>query len=242
MPRWLRSLVTGACFAWFTVGSGLISRVLLPITNLLGIPPRKVLFRCYRSFLGVLRVTGLARYTRPESLPELPDGAFVVVANHPTLIDVLFILGTIPDVCCCVNPRLFRSFFVGPLLRHGGHVPPELDAIVGRLKDGVPMLIFPEGTRSPRHGLNRFKRGAVTAALDAGGVPIVPVFLTCEPPTLMKGQKWWEVPQRRFHLTLEFLPVIHPTEQGGTAREITRELKDRYVELVAEAKERSEAA
>ncbi len=260
MPRWFRSIATGLCFATFSVGTSFISWVILPVTGLrlIGKSPldktrghQRVLLHCYYAFCQVMWFAGIRhRFRRPPLPAELPDGPFVLIANHPTLVDVLHILATVPGVTCLVHRRHFRSWIIGPLLRRGGHIEgpdPEagvegtsvLDAIVGRLEQGLPVLVFPEGTRSPAWGLRRFKRGAVEAAVRAE-VPVIPLFIGCDPPTLLKGQPWYVVPSRRWDLTLEFLPVMNPVAMGGDSRSITAELKARYDQLVADAKERSQ--
>ena len=63
-----------------------------------------------------------------------------------------------------------------------------------RLRDGMPVLIFPEGTRSPEGGLRAFKRGAFEIAYRAG-VPIVPLFIRCQPPVLSKEAPWYRAPR-----------------------------------------------
>ena len=56
--------------------------------------------------------------------------------------------------------------------------------------------MFPEGTRSPPQGLWPFRRGAAHVALRSG-VDLELVTIRCDPPALMKGQPWWDVPDRR---------------------------------------------
>jgi 1-acyl-sn-glycerol-3-phosphate acyltransferase len=43
------------------------------------------------------------------------------------------------------------------------------------------------------------QRGAAHIALTADS-EILPVTITCDPPTLFKGNPWYRVPARRFHL------------------------------------------
>ena len=76
-------------------------------------------------------------------------------------------------------------------------------------KAGRSLIVFPEGTRSPAYGLRTFKRGAAQIALRTG-VPIVLVVITCDPPTLMKGQPWYKIPERplRFKLHFHLLPKL----------------------------------
>ena len=51
-----------------------------------------------------------------------------------------------------------------------------LDGVVQKLRDGLSVLILPEGTRMPTPRVGRFKKGAFHIALQAG-VPIVPIVL-----------------------------------------------------------------
>ena len=96
------------------------------------------------------------------------------------------------------------------------------------------MILFPEGSRSPRGGLGPFKRGAAYVAL-ASGVPITPVVIGCDPPALMKGQAWYALPNRKliFSLTVgeplhagDLLSGRHP--RAIAARRITAELRSHF--------------
>ncbi len=139
------------------------------------------------------------------------DGAAVLVANHPTLLDVTAILARIPHACCVVKSSLIASPLVGRLLRACGHVAAGdgslmggvgvLDAVCARLQEGFPVLVFPEGTRSPLGGMHRFRRGAFEIAKRAGA-PVVPLFLRCDPPALGKGTPVWQHPRRCPTLTV----------------------------------------
>ena len=250
-PRWYRVLATGGCFAAFFLGAGLFSWLYVPVlaVRTRGLPPpdairlaQRALLPVYRAFAWILVTSGVCTWRRPPLPPDLPSGPYVLVANHPSLLDVMVILATVPNICCLVKRSWFSNPLVGPLLRRGGHLPgpdPDggtegpsiLEGIVERLGEGIPVLVFPEGSRSPAGSLRRFKRGAVEAALQAG-VPLLPVFVGCDPPTLLRGQSWYDVPERPFDLTLDFLPVMDPRSEGEDSRLITRRLAASYAERV----------
>jgi 1-acyl-sn-glycerol-3-phosphate acyltransferase len=59
--------------------------------------------------------------------------------------------------------------------------------------------VFPEGTRTVPGKPLCLQRGAAHIALAADS-EILPVTITCDPPTLSKGSPWYRVPFRRFHL------------------------------------------
>ncbi len=170
----------------------------------------------YPSFLFWMKLAGLIAYERP-ALPEfLPaDGAYVLVSNHPTLIDVVFLLGWVPRLSTTVKEAWLRSVLFGPLLRAADYVPgpgmkgdeggtPALDRMVAKLEQGQPLVVFPEGTRSPSFGLRRFHRGAFEAALRAG-VPILPVHIDARPPGLNKERF---VPEEPIRFEFTWLGVL----------------------------------
>ena len=196
------------CLAWFVV-----PYVYFKERDVLSRRRRmqRVVAASWRWFLRQLERFTLyrARYRGEVTI----EGAFVVVANHPSLLDVTAIIARMPHVCCVVKSGLVKSPLVGRLLRSCGHVAAGdgslmsgvgvLDAVRERLQEGFPVLIFPEGTRSPLGGLHRLRRGAFEVAKRAN-VPVVPVFLRCDPPALGKGTPVWRHPRRCPTLTVHF--------------------------------------
>ena len=59
----------------------------------------------------------------------------------------------------------------------------------------MPIIIFPEGTRSRPGEQLRMQRGFANIA-TLTGAEIQMVIITCTPPSLMKGQPWWSIPER----------------------------------------------
>lgn len=252
MIRPLRALLTGSAFLAIALGSAVGGWIVLPLWLLLS--PRaqhaerrqRLAAAAYRLFLGYLRVCRLVQFTPPPLPPALPPGPCVIVANHPSLLDVVVILVTMPWVRCMVNPAWIGHPLMARLIRAGGHFPgparradaslgdePQLPALLdAQLAERAAVLIFPEGTRSPEGGLRRFRKGAAEAALRAG-VPLVPLRVRCEPSTLRKGQPWYDVPDRIIALSLEFLPPLDPADYPDAAA-MTRALRARYEPSPAE--------
>jgi 1-acyl-sn-glycerol-3-phosphate acyltransferase len=150
-------------------------------------------------------------------------------------VDVTAIGATVPDAVIIAKSSMFRNLFVGRVLGYCDHVEVAhegpfsgaavVDEAVARLESGVPVLIFPEGTRSPPHALGRFRAGAFVMAARAG-VPVVPLLVTCEPPTLMRGQPWHEIPERPPVMTIRQLPIVEV--RGRDPGAIARELEETY--------------
>lgn len=219
----LRVVATASGFVSFFTGSALLSLVFLP---LLGLAVRdrvrrarivhrltRAAFRLFHAWLSLTRGFVL----RPAAVEgRLPDGAAVVVANHPTLVDITALTATFGGFCTLVKPSLFRSPVLGRILRDSLHVEGRageadrvVDEAVDRLRSGFRLLVFPEGTRSPEGGLHPFHRGAFEIARRAG-VPLVPVLLRCDPPALSKGRPWYRVPPRAPRLSVRVLDPVDP--------------------------------
>lgn len=93
----------------------------------------------------------------------------------------------------------------GPILNAGyiSNGDPErmIAECVNWLQSGGTMIIFPEGTRSVSGKPCRFQRGAVAIALQANKI-LTPVTISCYPSTLTKIERWYQIPERHFHLAM----------------------------------------
>lgn len=245
MPRWVRIPVTAWAFAMFfsaTLALGLLAVPLLLVTR--NRAERRGLFTrrlnaSLRIFSGFMRDAGLIDFWPPVLPPELEGKPFLLISNHPSLIDVVLTLASFPQLTCVAKAEWYRSFVMGPMLRRTELIPgpgyegdeeadddlPVVRRIEEKLRAGVPVLVFPEGSRSLEDRLRRFRRGAIEAAVRAG-VPILPMFIGVSHPFLMKGVPFWHVPDTTPIYTFEQLPVIDT--RGTTSRDVSRELMDRY--------------
>jgi 1-acyl-sn-glycerol-3-phosphate acyltransferase len=234
-----RGMAVAFAFAYFWTGGFVLAWLVLPVLTLWERDPlarrrrmQRVVAAIWRSFHRGLEATGLFRYRYLGHEP--PPGPGVFVANHPTLLDVTAIICRWPHVCCVVKSSLVESPLVGRLLRSCGHVAAGdgglmsgaavLDTLCARIAEGFPVLVFPEGTRSPERGLHRMRRGAFDVA-RRGQVPLVPLFLRCDPPALAKGTSLWEHPSSPT-LTIHIDPVLDMTTHKP--RSACRELEDDF--------------
>jgi 1-acyl-sn-glycerol-3-phosphate acyltransferase len=114
-----------------------------------------------------------------------PDGAYVIVANHASYMDIPALFASLPKLPqFLAKGELAKIPFLGAALRAGRHIlvtrgdhgtaRRALDGAAEHLKSGAAILVFPEGTRSTRDAIGRFKTGAFRLA-KLGNVPILPV-------------------------------------------------------------------
>lgn len=240
----IRVLVTGSAFIFFWSGGAVLSWVVLPLVSSKSLPEPEKRRRYqswvrwgFRVFHGYMRVFGLTDYDPKKVDLELPEGPFVMVSNHPTLVDVTAIMSVVEQLAVVVKSAHWRKE-VSRLLTLCNHINggddegPLTAASVAvqaleRLEAGQPVLIFPEGTRSPKHGIHPFQRGAFEIARRAK-VPLVPIFITAEPSWLMKHQRWFHVPQRMNRMRLELLDNTPFETPDGSSRELAAVFEKRY--------------
>lgn len=214
-----RLLVTSFCFAGFAIGGGLLSAIVLPIIALLPGTQharrnrvRRALGTAYGLLIRILCITRTMtlKVSGIERLRAHPGS--LILANHPTLIDVVILLWLYPEACCVVKSTLWKNPFYWGIVRLTAYVDngaPEtlIKDCVARLDEGESLLVFPEGTRTKPDKPMHFVRGAAYVALAAGR-PIMPVIITCDPPTLTKGEPWYRIPPRAFCMTVTVLEPL----------------------------------
>jgi len=104
----------------------------------------------------------------------------IVVANHPSLLDVVMLISLIPNADCIVNAYLKRNIITGVVrqlyILGSRDVEDIFKACTESLRQGNCLIVFPEGTRTPRVGKTILKKGAARIAL-ATGYSIVPVHI-----------------------------------------------------------------
>ncbi len=213
LGRYWRVCATGISFATFGVG-GLVLRVLVfPLLHLLVwqrarrvLAARAVIRMAFRTFVGLMRGLGVLRY-EIVGLEKLERGGLLILANHPTLIDTVFLMAFVKRADCIVKSHLWNNPFTSGPVRAAGYISNEsgaelMDECIASLRAGNNLIIFPEGTRTPANGAIVLKRGAANIAVR-GARSVTPVLIACEPPTLGKGDKWWHVPPRLAQFRIE---------------------------------------
>jgi acyl carrier protein len=136
---------------------------------------------------AVARVTSRALGLTVSVEGELPDSAHpaVIAANHSSFIDglVLYVFLNEP-VTFVSSTDMEHQFLLGRIMRGFGCVfvdrgraersAASVERLVDTIHSGHHVLIFPEGSISPRAGLRVFHLGAFEAATSSNA-PVIPV-------------------------------------------------------------------
>ncbi len=170
--------------------------------------------------LGCTRidVTGL------ENIPR--DRGVVFFANHTSAFDVYILSGIIPGRKTYFSKRiLFYIPLVGLVMWLSGSIPVDrsnprqaLKAVAKateRVRRGLSLVIFPEGTRSRDGRLQPFKSGASRIPIHAGSL-VVPVTISGAARIMHKGSMLLH----RGPVTVHFSPPVSPPAPTASRQEI----------------------
>jgi 1-acyl-sn-glycerol-3-phosphate acyltransferase len=207
-----RAVATGICFAVFGVVSVVAGVTLFPLlcltTRDADVARRRaqgLTHRWFRLFSRLMAALGCLSYEIHNAAALRQPGA-MIVANHPSLIDVVLLLGEIPEVDCIMKQAIFENPFMKRPATWLGYIAqssPEqlLTDAAAALRKNHSLLVFPEGTRSvPGHAI-RMAHGAARLAVE-GDATILPVSIRVTPPHLFKHEPWWRPPVTRPHYVL----------------------------------------
>lgn len=169
----------------------------------------------------------------------------VYASNHTSYMDTPVVFGTLPfQFRILAKKELWSMPFIGWYLARSGQIPVDaenaspssLSAGVKALRAGMPLFVFPEGSRTPNGELQEFLAGAAFLAIRAQ-VPVVPIALHGVYDLL-------PIHTTHFYPCEMTLTVGDPMPTAGmTLRqtaELTAELKSRIAEKLAEQSDCSE--
>ncbi len=187
----------------------------------------------------ILKTTGV-RVT-VEGLGRLTPGTtYIFVSNHQSIYDTPVIFASLPyQIRIIAKESLARFPVLGWHLKRGGHLfvdrrHPDRAGILKRwralVSEGLSLIIYAEGTRSPDGRVARFKAGSFLLAMQAG-LPIVPLAVIGTRQVMPKGRLRTEPADVRLivHEPIHASAAAEPTAQDAKA------LAERVQRVVAAA-------
>ena len=146
---------------------------------------------------SILVVSGVKVCVKGLSNIDL-SAPYIYMPNHQSNFDIPVLLGHLTvQFRWLAKKELFKIPIFGRAMRKAGYISIDrydresafksLDVAAKKIKDGVSVLIFPEGTRSRDGKIRPFKKGGFVLAIDSG-VPIVPVVIKGTHAIMTKGK------------------------------------------------------
>lgn len=204
---------------------------------------RAMVQRSFAAFLRLMKVARVARFAiEPEAARQLSEEhGTIIVANHPTLLDVVMLLAHTEQANCVVKAQLWRNPFLKWGVRAANYIPnDDLDTLMSlcerALREGEVLVVFPEATRTMPDQPIVLQRGAAQIALRAEASLRI-VHIKCDPATLSKGEPWYRIPEAQpcFSLKVNGRLAARDYLQRGSnlavaARRLTQDLQEQLSE------------
>jgi len=233
-----RLVATALSFALFGLGGLCLRLVFFPLLSCLPGDAishrrraRRTVSQLFWFFIRFMARTGVLTY-EVQGAEKLGRPGQMIVANHPSLIDVVFLIGLVRDANCVVKQSLWHNPFTRGPVRSTEYISNDgsmdmLDTAATALQSGQTLIIFPEGTRTLPGQTPAFHRGAAAIALR-GAKLLTPVTIQVSPSTLTKAEPWFRIPLRRVHFSLRVGADIDPQAFAalGPAPVASRKLND----------------
>ncbi len=168
-----------------------------------------------------------------EKIPM--DRPLIFMGNHQSNFDILALYAALPvHFSWIAKEELFRIPFFGYAMRRAGYIPLDrgdgrralksVEEAARKIREGVSVIVFPEGTRTRDGNLLPFKRGGFLLAARAG-VPIVP--FTINGTSRINPAKTLRL--KKGHVSIRFSDPIETTGATGKKRD---DLIDRVRESI----------
>jgi 1-acyl-sn-glycerol-3-phosphate acyltransferase len=167
-----------------------------------------------------------------------PGTTYIFVANHSSHYDTPVVFTHIPYQVRIIAKQSLAMFPVlGWHLKRGGHLfvdrrDPDRMGILKRwralVSQGLSLIVYPEGTRTPDGHVARFKAGSFLLAIQAG-LPIVPLSIVGTRNVMPKGRLRTEPA----HVTLVVHDPIQPPVIAEPTVHDAKALADRVHDIVA---------
>ncbi|MFC1877676.1 lysophospholipid acyltransferase family protein [Thermodesulfobacteriota bacterium] len=156
-------------------------------------------------------------------------GSCILMPNHQSNFDIPVLLGCLPvQFRWLAKAELFKIPIFGRGMRGCGYISIDrsnrksafqsLAEAATKIRNGVSVLIFPEGTRSWDGKIQPFKKGGFVLSVDAG-VPIVPIVIF---------NTWSIMPKGRLRIRTQSvrMDILAPIPTSGYTRETKDDLMD----------------
>jgi 1-acyl-sn-glycerol-3-phosphate acyltransferase len=166
-----------------------------------------------------------------------PEKSYIYMCNHQSNFDIPVLLAFLAvQFRWLAKAELFKIPVFGQGMRGAGYISIDrsnqasafesISEAARKIKNGVSVMIFPEGTRSKDGKIKAFKKGGFVLAVDSG-VPIVPVILKGTYAIMPKGRL-------RINPGPVDLEIQKPIETCGYTRESKAVLMDRVKAVMCE--------
>ncbi len=190
----------------------------------------------FRFFINLMRFFGIIRLKFGDLKQFKKNSGKIIISNHPSLLDVVFLIAYTPSADCIVKSKLWTNPFVR-LIVSTLYIPNSLQfddllaACKSSLNEGNNIIIFPQGTRISEQTIPGLKRGCAQIALRSGADIVPLLFKVDDTSGLRKGDSFFMAPKNFcMHFFVELqetlkMETFDKQELSLAARTLTHEME-----------------
>ena len=179
----VRTIFVWSCIVLATLALGFLAFVTYPFDR------RGRVVHWYARLWGRVALLSNQVSVRVEGMDHLKgEGPYIFMSTHQGYYDVFALLAHLPfQFKWLVKKELFSVPFLGWTMAAAGYINIDregtrktveaLNEAAKKIREGMSIVIFPEGSRSPNGSIQPFKKGGFTLAIKSK-VPIVPIAIT----------------------------------------------------------------
>ena len=165
-----------------------------------------------------------------------PGRSYIYMANHMSNFDIPVLQAFLPvQFRWLAKAELYKIPVFGYAMKRAGYISIDrsdrksaiesLNKAVKIIRDGISVVIFPEGTRSRTHNIQPFKKGGFFLAVDSG-VPIIPIIIRGTERIMPKKQMLI----KPGNVTLEIAkPIISSDYTRKTKNDLMDKIRDIFL-------------
>jgi 1-acyl-sn-glycerol-3-phosphate acyltransferase len=211
---------TASIILWVVISTAVLGLIAIVVAffNRTGNPVHIIARLWAKGILSVSRI----RVTLKGQHHIDPSRSYIYMANHQSNFDIPVLLAHLPvQFRWLAKAELFRIPIFGRAMRGAGYVKIDrfnqqsafesIREAAAKMKNGVSIMMFPEGTRSRDGTLRPFKKGGFIMAVDSG-VPIMPIIIKGTGSIMEKGRL-------RINSGEVLMQVESPVQTSGYTRE-----------------------
>lgn len=237
----MRRAIVLCCLVVSTIVLSLIGLAVAPFGN-----REETLHRMARLW-GKMNLAVAGIEVRIQGLQRLSSPPYVFMCNHQSALDIHALLAELPLSFKWIAKRqLFSIPIFGWAIKKAGYISIDrenarealkaIEKAAVRIREGMNIIIFPEGTRSADGNLLPFKKGGFTLAFRAA-VPVVPIGIYGSSALQPKGSS---VPLKKGVIYIEVgEPIVLEGMERSQKTRVMDDVRLRIEELMAKGESSS---
>lgn len=247
MIKLYRSALVIFCFIFFGIGAFIISFLIIPYIKLFVKKEKRrecyqsVLRNSWKNFIDMTVRLGIIKVNIKdyEHLTNIKNK--VIVATHPSFIDIVILVGLIPKSICFAKKELLHNFLLKDIVKSicisNGLELEEMKSVTKEyLDEGYNVIIFPMGRRHKQDEFPKIRKGAAVVALNSGK-NIVPVKMYTDYDFLQIGQPVYDAGDKVINYYIEPMEEINiqdyiTSDEVETKKNITTSVANALYSIV----------